>query len=265
MKLFLTRMKIFCFLLILFSTHIVFSQTNDTITTKTGLKYFLTKQGNGKAIDSGLVVVQHYTVWLSNGEKLQSSRDKNTPAGSVYPSDKIIKGANEAISLMKVGDRGKFIMPYYLAYGEKGNSLVPPKETLIFDIEVLETKKSSISKELLDVLYDDSFKVDSIPKTHEAIEKYKSLKRDGFTDLYIGPNDIYIIGFGLLEKFPKDALELFKFWVEENPKSSDAYLHLGNAFNYSGEQKLAIENFKKSLELNPDNLVALEQLKKLGN
>ncbi len=258
-------MKLFCFLLLLFSTQIVFSQTNDTITTKSGLKYFLTKQGNGNAIDSGLVVVQHYTVWLSNGEKLESSRDKNTPVGFEYPSDKIIKGTNEAISLMKVGDRGKFIMPYYLAYGEKGNTKIPPKETLIFDIEVLETKKSSISKELLGVLYDDSFKVDSIPKTHKAIEKYKSLKRDGFVDVYIGPNDIYIIGYNLLEKFPKDALKLFKFWVEENPNSSDAYLHLGNALNYSGEQKLAIENFKKSLELNPDNLGALKQLKKLEN
>ena len=74
-----------------------------------------------------------------------------------------------------------------------------------------------------------------------------------------------VIAYNLLEKFPKDALELFKFWVKQNPNSSDAYIHLGNAFNNSGDEKLAIENYKKSLELNPYNVSSLKQLKKLEN
>lgn len=126
--------------MILLTSQYLFSQTNDTITTKSGLKYFLTQKGNGKAIDSGSIAIQHYTVWLSNGEKLNSSRDINQPFAYEHPSDNLIDGTNEALSILKIGDMGIFIMPYYLDYGEEVDSEVPPKESLTFDIEVLGTK-----------------------------------------------------------------------------------------------------------------------------
>ena len=119
-------MKFSFILLFLFSAQLLFAQSKDTLTTKSGLKYFLTHQGAGQAIDSGMVVIQHYTLWLSNGDKLDSSRDRDQPFVIEFPSNRIISGTNEAMSLMKVGDRGIFIMPYHLAYGEKGSGPIAP-------------------------------------------------------------------------------------------------------------------------------------------
>jgi len=235
----------------------------DTLTTKSGLKYFLTHKGNGKAIDSGTVVIQHYTLWLSNGDKLDSSRDRDQPFAIEYPSDRVIEGTNEAISLMKVGDRGIFIMPYHLAYGEKGVGPIAPKETLTFDIEILDTKKSSVHKILTKVLYDESFQTDSIPKVKEALEKYQQLKEDGFKDLYASEGDLNRIGYDLLQQFPKDALEVFKRNVDDYPTSSNVYDSLGEAYMALGENKLAILNYKKALELDPDSSNALKMLEKL--
>jgi FKBP-type peptidyl-prolyl cis-trans isomerase len=116
----------------------------DTITTKSGLKYFLIHKGEGKAIGLGTVVIQHYTVWLSSGDKLDSSRDRNEPFVFEHPSTNLIQGTNESLSLMKVGDRGIFIFPYHLPYGEKGIEFeIPPKETLTLNIEVLGINKGS--------------------------------------------------------------------------------------------------------------------------
>ena len=256
-------MKLSYILIFLFTTQMVLSQVNDTITTKSGLNYYFTHKGEGTKIDSGTVVIQHYTVWLSNGDKLDSSRDRNEPFGFEHPSDRLIKGTNEALSLMRVGDRGIFMMPYYLAYGEKGDSEVPPKETLTFDIEVLDIKRSSVYKELLNVLYDESFKRDSIPKTKEAFAKYNLMKQEGFKDLYVSDSDFNLIGYGLLKKFPRDALEFFKQNVIEYPNSSNVYDSLGEAYMVLGENQLAVLNYKKSLELNPDNSNAVKMLEKL--
>ncbi len=250
-------------LFFLFPFQLLFAQSKDTLTTKTGLKYFLTHQGNSQAIDSGMVVIQHYTLWLSNGDKLDSSRDRDQPFVIEYPSERVIAGTNEAMSLMKVGDRGIFIMPYHLAYGEKGVGPIAPKETLTFDIEILDTKKSSVHKILTNVLYDESFQTDSIPKIKKALDKYQQLKEDGFKDLYSSEGDLNQIGYGLIKKFPKDALAIFKQNVIEYPASSNVYDSLGEVYMILGENELAVLNYKKSIELNPDNTNALKMLEKL--
>lgn len=237
------------------------AQSKDTITTKSGLKYFLTKHGNGKDIDSGSIVVQHYTVWLSNGDKLDSSRDLNSPFAYEHP--KLIKGTNEALSLMKVGDRGIFIMPYYLAYGEKGDHEVPPKETLTFDIEILDVKEHFLRKVLLDVLYDKSFKTDSIPKIKETLLKYQQLKKEGFSNLYTDQYELNAVGYKLINKFPKDALEIFKQNTIEYPNESNPYDSLGDCYVKLGENELAIDNFEKALEIDPTRSNTLQKLQKL--
>ena len=121
-------MKLSYILIFLFSTQMVLSQVHNTVTTKSGFNYHFTDKGEGEKIDTGTVVIQHYTVGLSNGEKLVSSRGTNEPFGFENPSDRLIKGTNEVPLLRSLGDRGIFIMPYYLAYGEIGDLEVPPKK-----------------------------------------------------------------------------------------------------------------------------------------
>ncbi len=112
----------------------VLAQVNDAITTKSELNYrFKAKakakaKGEGNKIDSGTVVIRHNTVGLSNGENLYSSRDASEPFVFEHPSDRLIKGTNEILSLRSLGERVIFIMPYYFVYGEKGDSEVLPEK-----------------------------------------------------------------------------------------------------------------------------------------
>jgi len=255
-------MKQYTFLfLIFFSITTLKAQSKDTITTKSGLKYFLTKQGNGKAVDTNHVVIQHYTVWLSNGDVLDSSRDRNNYFASKL--DELIKGYTEALSIMKVGDRGIFILPYYLAYGEKGVGSIPPKETLTFDIEIIDVKKYFLKDLLLDVLFDSTFKKDSIPKTSLTLDKYHTLKKEGFSDVYVDQYQLNTVGYKLIKKFPKDALEILKQNVIEYPDKANPYDSLGECYMKLGNNELAIVNFKKALEIDPKKANSSKMLKQL--
>jgi len=98
-----------------------------------------------------------------------------------------------------------------------------------------------------------------------AIEQYKTLKSD-FPDEYVfSARELNNLGYYLLneKKKIKDAIEIFKLNVEFYPKNANAYDSLGEAYMIAGEKKLAIKNYEKSLELNPENTNASEQLESL--
>lgn len=253
------------FLMVFFTLvcQLLFSQVKDTITTTSGLKYFLTQKGEGRAIDSGAIAIQHYTLWLSNGEKLDSSRDREGTFASEYPSKNLIKGYNEALSILKVGDRGIFIMPYYLAYGEKGGAGIPAKETLMFDIEILATKKESLEKEMNKILY-HNYEKDSIPKIQQTVKRFQALKEEGFKDTWFNEYAMNSVGYGLMRKgHLSEALQVLLLNSEQYPTSSNVYDSLGEAYMKLGKEELAIFNYKKSLDLNSENKNAVQMLKKL--
>ncbi|MGA8263242.1 MAG: FKBP-type peptidyl-prolyl cis-trans isomerase [Ignavibacteriaceae bacterium] len=110
-------------------------------TLKDGLKYVVVKAGDGPAIDSGDVVTLHYSGYLEGGKKFDSSIERGEPLVVPYKIQNLIKGFNEAIGLMKKGEKAEFIIPPDLAYGSRGNSVIPANSTLIFDIEILYVAK----------------------------------------------------------------------------------------------------------------------------
>lgn len=107
-------------------------------TTDTGLQYEVIKEGDGAQPTSDSEVVVHYSGSLIDGEKFDSSYDRNEPLSLELGS--VIEGWKQGIPLMRVGSKYRFYIPYDLGYGERGTRGIPPYSTLIFDVELLEVK-----------------------------------------------------------------------------------------------------------------------------
>jgi len=111
---------------------------DNVVTTDSGLKYVQLKEGDGATPKTGQTVVVHYTGTLENGEKFDSSRDRNQPFSFKLGVGQVIKGWDEGLSTMKVGERRKLIIPPELGYGARGaGGVIPPNATLNFDVELL--------------------------------------------------------------------------------------------------------------------------------
>jgi len=108
------------------------------ITTPSGLTIEELVVGSGAAAASGQKVSVHYTGWLTNGTKFDSSKDRGDPF--IFPLGKghVIKGWDEGEQGMKVGGKRKLTIPSKLAYGDAGHPpKIPPKATLVFEVELV--------------------------------------------------------------------------------------------------------------------------------
>ncbi|HEY7425839.1 MAG TPA: family 16 glycoside hydrolase, partial [Gemmataceae bacterium] len=108
-------------------------------TTASGLKYEDLQEGTGEAAKKGDRVEVHYTGWLTNGTKFDSSLDRNKPFEFKLGGGKVVKGWDEGVTGMKVGGKRKLTIPPELGYGARGagRGVIPPNATLLFEIELL--------------------------------------------------------------------------------------------------------------------------------
>jgi peptidylprolyl isomerase len=110
-------------------------------TTEQGIKYVDLVAGDGPAVSNGQLVVAHYTGWLEDGTKFDSSIDRGEPYTFNLGMGQVIPGWDIGLRGMQVGATRQLVVPPELAYGEKGaGGVIPPNATLIFEIELLEVQ-----------------------------------------------------------------------------------------------------------------------------
>lgn len=107
--------------------------------TDSGLKYEDIQEGDGAQAAKGQTVSVHYTGWLENGTKFDSSKDRNDPFQFRLGAGMVIRGWDEGVAGMKVGGVRKLTIPPQLGYGARGaGGVIPPNATLIFEVELLD-------------------------------------------------------------------------------------------------------------------------------
>jgi len=242
----------------LFTLNFSFAQS-DTMSTSSGLKYLIIEDIEGAKVETGKAVEVHYTGYLLDGKVFDSSRDRNEPIEFVLGQGQVIKGWDEGIALMNIGDKYRLIIPPELAYGKKGaGNIIPPDATLVFDVELMSESepKISITETLFLTIVDKGI--------NAAIDQYKELKATSSDKYNFKESQLNALGYQLLQTGKnKEAIEMLKLNAETYPNSANVYDSIGEAYMIDGNIEMAKENYKKSLEVNPNNTNATQMLEKL--
>ncbi len=118
------------------------AKKEGVVELESGLQYLVLEEGTGATPGQDDTVQVHYTGWLLNGDKFDSSHDRGEPAK--FPVTGVIKGWTEALKLMKEGGKWKLFVPPDLAYGERGRPGIPPNALLTFEVELIEIEKGAL-------------------------------------------------------------------------------------------------------------------------
>ena len=106
--------------------------------TDSGLKYEDLVEGDGAEATAGQRVSVHYTGWLTDGSKFDSSLDRSAPFQFMLGKGMVIRGWDEGVQGMRIGGKRKLTIPPQLGYGAQGaGGVIPPNATLVFDVELL--------------------------------------------------------------------------------------------------------------------------------
>lgn len=116
--------------------------TMERLQGNEGLEYSILTEGSGETPVKGKPVTVHYTGWLDNegepGKKFDSSYDRNSPFTFIIGKGQVIRGWDEGVISMKIGEKRRLFIPAHLGYGVHGaGRVIPPNAKLIFDVELL--------------------------------------------------------------------------------------------------------------------------------
>ncbi len=113
----------------------------ESVKTSSGLQYVDLVTGDGREAHVGETAFVHYTGWLEDGTKFDSSVDRGEPFSFRLGAGQVIKGWDEGVVGMTIGTKRKLIIPSHLGYGSRGaGRIIPPNATLIFEVELLDLR-----------------------------------------------------------------------------------------------------------------------------
>lgn len=109
--------------------------------TSSGLRYLDVVTGTGAEARTRAEVHVHYTGWLTNGQKFDSSHDRGAPLTFRLGRAEVISGWDEGVAGMRVGGRRKLLIPANLGYGAHAVGPIPPNSVLVFDVELVDVRQ----------------------------------------------------------------------------------------------------------------------------
>ena len=112
----------------------------EEIALESGLRYLEHITGKGLEAATGHTVKVHYSGYLIDGTKFDSSHDRGKPFSFQLGQGRVIKGWDEALALMSKGEKRSLIIPPEIGYGPRGQGKIPPNSTLIFEVELIDIK-----------------------------------------------------------------------------------------------------------------------------
>lgn len=119
----------------------VFAEEDKPTVTSSGLQYLDLVKGSGREAHVGETASVHYTGWLKDGTKFDSSVDRGQPFQFRLGAGRVIKGWDEGVVGMNIGSKRKLIIPPQLGYGKRGaGRVIPPNATLVFEVELLDLR-----------------------------------------------------------------------------------------------------------------------------
>ncbi len=117
------------------------AEKQEPVMTPSGLQYVDLVEGDGRVAHVGENAIVHYTGWLEDGTKFDSSVDRNEPFFFRLGAGRVIKGWDKGVVGMKIGSKRKLIIPPHLGYGRRGaGRVIPPNAPLTFEVELLDLR-----------------------------------------------------------------------------------------------------------------------------
>ncbi len=113
-------------------------EEKEVVETQSGLKYAIVEKGDGVKLQNGMRVKVHYSGYFEDMTMFDSSHERQQPIEITLGRGMVIRGWDEGLGYLNVGDKARLWIPYQLAYGVQGRGPIPPRSNLIFDVEVLE-------------------------------------------------------------------------------------------------------------------------------
>ena len=154
-------------LLTLFLTLAQIPEIAGTPTDFIRMRFTEIEVGSGAIAKPGQEFTVHYTGWLTDGKKFDSSRDRNQPLKFIQGRRRVIAGWEAGFEGMKVGGKRRLFIPYQMAYGEPGRGAIPPKSELIFDVELIgveDVKPAVAAIDLMNPFEDSASKLLALAK-----------------------------------------------------------------------------------------------------
>lgn len=210
------------------------------------LRVDIISPGTGEPAKEGQVVIAHYTGTLEDGTVFDSSRERDEPFAFTLGRGQVIKGWDLAFAQLRVGDRAILTIAPDLAYGDKDRDPIPPGSTLIFDVTLLELKEHALSDLLAQLIDEEGIEV--------ARDRFNEMRDDDFGDHYVSESQLNMLGYRYLGKAKTaEALAVMEMNVALYPTSGNTHDSLGEVLLALDRKEEALREYRRSLDLDPDN------------